>query len=69
MQAEIVSTLPSTGFVRLPAILAHYPVARSTWWQLVKQQKVPQPIKLSANVTAWRAEEIHALIAQKAQTA
>lgn len=57
------SQLPVTGFVRLPQILAHIPVSRSTWWAGVKSGKYPTPIKsLGANITAWKAEDIHALI-------
>lgn len=56
------SNLPESGFVRLPAVLAVFPVSRSHWWAGVKTKKYPQPVKLSANVTAWRAEDIRALI-------
>lgn len=59
--------LPQTGFVRLPVILAHIPVSRSTWWAGVKSGKYPIPVKtLGENITAWRAEDIHALIAKLA---
>lgn len=54
--------LPPTGFVRLPQILSHIPVSRSTWWTGVKSGKYPRPIKLGKNTTAWKAEDIHALI-------
>lgn len=54
--------LPQTGFVKVPQILAHIPIGISTWWAGVKAGKYPQPIKLGANTTAWRAEDIHALI-------
>ena len=54
--------IPNTGFVRLPAVLAVYPVGRSTWWAGVKSGKYPAAVKLSANITAWRAEDIHALL-------
>lgn len=58
------SQLPATGFVRLPQVLSHIPVSRSTWWAGVKSGKFPAPVKsLGANITAWRAEDIHALIA------
>lgn len=56
--------LPSTGFVRLPTILAHVPVGKSTWWEGVRSGRFPQPIKLGPRITAWRAEDIHNLIAQ-----
>lgn len=62
--------LPQTGFVRLPVILAHIPVSRSTWWAGVKSGKYPVPIKsLGANITAWKAEDIHALIARLSESA
>lgn len=57
------SSLPETGFVRLPVILAHFPVSRSAWWQGCKDGRFPKPIKLSERTTAWRAEDIRALIA------
>lgn len=60
--------IPQTGFVRLPTILAHIPVSRSTWWAGVKSGKYPAPVKsLGANITAWRAEDIHALISRLSQ--
>lgn len=54
--------LPAFGFMRLPAVLAAYPVSRSTWWAGVKTGRYPQPIKLGLRVTAWRVEDIRALI-------
>ncbi len=57
--------LPSTGFVRLSAILAPIgpiPVGRSTWWAGVKDGRFPKPVKLGARITAWRVEDIRALI-------
>ncbi|MEQ8829768.1 MAG: AlpA family phage regulatory protein [Alphaproteobacteria bacterium] len=55
--------LPETGFVRLPIILKVFPVSKSTWWAGVKAQHYPQPVKLGPKVTAWRVEDIRALIA------
>lgn len=54
--------LPETGFVRLPQILAVFPISRSAFWAGVKEGKYPAPVKLSARVTAWRVEDIRALI-------
>jgi predicted DNA-binding transcriptional regulator AlpA len=56
--------LPQTGFVRLPKVLSIYPVSKSTWWAGIKSGKYPAGIKLSERVTAWRVEDIHALISQ-----
>ncbi|HEY4696801.1 MAG: transcriptional regulator [Gallionellales bacterium RIFCSPHIGHO2_02_FULL_57_16] len=59
--------LPETGFVRLPQILTHIPVSRSNWWAGVKSGKYPAAIKLSENITAWKAEDIRNLIARLAK--
>lgn len=60
----MTNTIPQTGFVRLLLILTVIPVSRSSWWAGVKSGKYPKPVKLGANTTAWRAEDIHALIAK-----
>ena len=54
--------LPETGFVRLPLILKIIPVSQSSWWAGVKTGKYPKPVKLAARTTAWKVEEIKALI-------
>jgi prophage regulatory protein len=57
--------LPKTGFLRLSAILAPtgpIPVAKSTWWAGVKTGRFPQPVKLGPRITAWRVDDIRALI-------
>lgn len=38
------------------------PVSKSTWWRGVKMGKYPQAVKLSSNITAWRASEVYALV-------
>lgn len=58
-----IKSLPETGFVRLPLILQHVPISKSTWWAGVREGRYPPPVKISAACTAWRAESIHALIA------
>ena len=58
--------LPQTGFVRLPGILAPngpIPVSKSTWWAGIKDGRYPKPVKLGPRITAWRVEDIRALIA------
>jgi prophage regulatory protein len=54
--------LPETGFLRLRAVLKVFPVSKSTWWAGVKTGKFPKPIKLTARTTAWKVEDIRALI-------
>ena len=61
------TALPATGFVRLPTILSVFPISESGWWAGVKAGKYPCGVKLSPRVTAWRAEDIRALIEEKSQ--
>lgn len=68
-----ITDLPETGFVRLPQIIGdpkadppvppRYPVSRSTWWAGVKSGRYPKPVKLGPRITAWRVEDVRALIA------
>ena len=58
----MVHILPETGFLRLPQVLKVYPVSKSTWWAGVKSGRYPQPVKLGPKMTAWRVEDIRALI-------
>lgn len=55
-------SLPQTGFVRLPVILKIFPIGKSTWWQGVKDGKFPKPVKLGLRTTAWKVDDIKALI-------
>ena len=54
--------LPPTGFMRLPQILQLIPVSKSTWWQGCRDGRFPKPVKLGPKTTAWRSEDIAALI-------
>ena len=53
---------PNEGFLRLPQVLSIYPISRSAWWAGVKTGKYPVPVKLGPRTTAWRMEDIRALI-------
>lgn len=57
--------LPRAGALRLRQVLAPVgpiPVSSSTWWAGVKDGRFPKPIKLGPRITAWRVEDIRALI-------
>lgn len=58
------TSLPDTGFVRLPQILAVIPISRSQWLKGVKDGKYPKPIKLGPRITAWLVNDIRDLINQ-----
>lgn len=60
--------LPAEGFVRLnqicnckgtPGII---PVSKSSWWSGVRDGRFPKPVKLGKRTTAWRVQDIRALI-------
>ncbi len=56
--------LPPIGYVRLPTILAIFPVCRATWWNMVRDGRAPKPVKLGPRITAWRASDIRKLIGE-----
>ncbi len=67
-----MNQLPTTGFLRLPQIIgdtdanppipALIPVSRATWWRGCQNGRYPRPVKLGPRVTAWRVEDVLALI-------
>jgi prophage regulatory protein len=71
--ASRMNQLPATGFLRLPQIIGDpkaeppippiIPVKKSCWWDGVKTGRFPKPVKLGPRVTAWKVEDIRALIA------
>lgn len=54
--------LPETGFMRLPEVLAVFPVGKTTWYAGIRSGRYPKGIKLNTRITAWRAEDIRELI-------
>ena len=67
-----MSSLPEIGYLRLPQIIgdpkadppipAIIPVGKSTWWAGVHSGRFPKPIKLTPRCSAWRVEDIRALM-------
>ena len=58
MKKTLSTTLPQTGFARLPAVLAVYPVSKSKLYDDIKHGKFPPPIKLSERISAWKVETL-----------
>lgn len=66
--------LPEKGFVRLRQLLGDkkanpptppiIPIGRTTWLNGVKSGKFPKPVKLGERTTAWKVEDIRALISK-----
>jgi len=53
MDSRNKNALPETGYVRLPSVLAVYPVSRSKLYCDIKKGKFPPPVKLSERISAW----------------
>lgn len=62
------STLPETGYVRLPQILKVIPIGKSTWWAGVASGRFPASIKLGPRTTVWKVEDIRELLNDIAST-
>lgn len=59
--------IPETGFMRLPQILAVFPVSKSTWWAGVRSGKYPAAVKLGPRTTAWPSMAIKQMIESQEQ--
>lgn len=62
MRKNSPPTLPEVGFVRLPQILAIFPISRSAWWSGIRAGKYPKGVKIGPKTTMWRVEDIRALM-------
>jgi prophage regulatory protein len=51
--------MENKGFIRQKGLLSLVGFSASTLWRKVKAGTFPKPIKLGANMTAWRVEEVH----------
>ncbi|MDU3573375.1 MAG: AlpA family phage regulatory protein [Serratia marcescens] len=50
--------IPQTGFVRQRTLMPCLPFSHATLWRRVLAGTFPRPVKISAKITAWKAEEI-----------
>lgn len=67
-----MSLLEQTEFLRVAQIIGNpkanppkiglLPIGKSTWWAGVKSGRFPKPVKLGPRTTAWKVEDIKALI-------
>lgn len=54
---------PESELWRLPAVLAHVPISRSSWFAGVRSGRYPKPVRLSERRVAWRASDIRSFVA------
>jgi len=66
MHTTTASTTAHEKLLRLPVVLSRVPIARSAWYQGVKDGRYPAPIKLGPKTSAWREADINKLIADLA---
>ena len=69
-----MTKLPEIGFVRLshiigdpnavPPVPAIIPIKKTSWWEGVRAGRYPKPVKLGPRITAWRVEDIRALVSR-----
>jgi predicted DNA-binding transcriptional regulator AlpA len=52
----------AAGFLRLRQVLEIIPVSKSVWWEGCKTGRFPKPVKLGPRTTAWKVEDINALV-------
>jgi predicted DNA-binding transcriptional regulator AlpA len=66
--------MADSAFIRLPQLvckpkhpknMALLPFSAATLWRKVKEGAFPQPLKLSARVTAWRVGDVRAWLQQQ----
>jgi len=61
-KAVASNAIPLEGFLRLPQVLSVFPISASSWWSGIRDGRYPAGVKLSTRVTAWRAQDVRALI-------
>jgi len=65
VQKRKVQPLPtdsSFALMKLPQVLAHMQVSRSSWLEGVRTGRYPAPVRLSERRVAWRISDLKAFI-------
>jgi prophage regulatory protein len=59
--------MPATGYMRQSQLIPSiFPFSSATLWRKVKAGTFPKPVKLGPRITAWRVEDIRALLKREA---
>lgn len=51
------------ALIRLRVVLGVFPVSETRWWQGIKDDLYPAPVKLAQKTPAWRVGDIRRLLA------
>ena len=57
-----MSTFPSEGFARLPAVLAFLNISKTSFYNGIRRGTFPKPHKLTPRTSAWNAQDIRRLL-------
>lgn len=57
--------LPNSAHVRLNVVCGLYAISPATAWRWVNQKRLPKPVKLSPQVTAWTVGSLREALADK----
>ncbi len=57
-------SLPASAHVRLPTVAALHGIGPATVWRWVRSGRLPQPVKLGPNTTAWNVGALRQALAQ-----
>jgi prophage regulatory protein len=55
-------SIPEMGFIRQPQVLRIASFSATTLWRKCKSGDFPKPVRLSANISAWRVEDVRAWV-------
>jgi predicted DNA-binding transcriptional regulator AlpA len=57
------SSASLSGYIRQSQLIPHiFPFSSATRWRKIRAGTFPRPVKLGPRITAWRVEDIRALI-------
>jgi prophage regulatory protein len=54
--------LETACLLRLPQVLAVFPISKTSWYAGIAAGKFPKPIKLGSRTSAWKSEDIRVLV-------
>lgn len=55
---QLRQDMPHAGYIRQAGLLAILPISSATLWRWISKGYFPQPVKLSARITAWRLRDV-----------
>jgi predicted DNA-binding transcriptional regulator AlpA len=62
LAAQPAASINPQSLLRLPEVLALFPICRSSWWRGIQLGRYPKPVKLGPRACAWRAADILRLV-------